>query len=137
MKVGQVIRQAFLLLRTFDAQQDRDPIDDADALLALNDLMAQWESEPLPLGWVPVSNNDQDMPTQPEANRAIYYGLAMALAEQYGAIPSQQAVDEAAAAKALLKANYVSNTVEVCDYSDLPRGQGQRVGYSWRDGYYR
>lgn len=137
MQVGQVIRQAFLILRTFDAQQDRDPIDDADALLALNNMMAMWESENLAMGWVPVSNNEQEMPTQPEANIAIYYNLAIFLADQYGANASQQATDIANNSKGLLKALQESVTVNVCDYSDLPRGQGQRVGYSWRDGYYR
>ncbi len=137
IQAGDVIRQAFLILRTMDAQMDTDPLDNKDGLQMLNDMMAMWEAEGLASGWVPVSSVEDELLMSSNYNIALYYNLAIFLAPQYGATIDPVVLRIATNAKNLLEANQECITVRVCDYSDLPRGQGQRVGYSWRDGYYR
>jgi hypothetical protein len=137
MNAGEACRQALGVLRVLDAQTDTDPLDYALCIGRLNDMMALWESELLSLGWQPVTLPTDVLSIPGNANIPVIYNLAFYLQDDYGSVMSPASIAIAENSKNQLWGNQESTTTNVCDYGDLPRGQGQRVGYSWRDGFYR
>jgi hypothetical protein len=137
MKAGDAVKRALGLLRVVDAQGAPDELDMETGLSRLNDMMNLWESEGLSLGWQNVELPEDVLVTPPNANIAIVYNLAGYLADDYGVDLAPRVGILAQDAKSTLIGNQAVTTDEVVSYEDYPRGQGQRVGYSWRDGYYR
>lgn len=132
-----IIRDALQHIRVADAGAALDENDTADALRALNQMMRTLEVDGVSLGWQDVAAAADDMPTPPEADEAIGYGLAVRLAPRYGVQPDAATVQMASSTLAVLRANVLSNLYERCSYDDLPRGDAQRPGGGWRAGFYR
>lgn len=132
-----IIRDALQYIRVADANAVLDENDTADALRALNQMMRTLEVDGLSLGWQDVPAAADEMPTPPEADEAIGYGLAVRLAPRYGVQPDAATAQMAASTLAVLRANVLSNLYERCSYDDLPRGDAQRPGGGWRAGFYR
>lgn len=132
-----IIRDALQHLRVADANTALDENDAADALRALNQMMRTWEVEGVSLGWQDVAEASDDMPTPPEADEAIGYGLAIRLAPRFGVQPDAVTVQMAAQGLGTLRAFVASNLYARCSYDDLPIGNAQRVGGGWRAGFYR
>lgn len=131
------IRRALQHLRVADSSSAIDANDEADALIALNQMMRTWEVDGIALGWQDVVHATDEMPTPPEADEAIGYGLAIRLAPSFGVQPDQVTVQMAAQGLGTLRALVASNLYDRCSYDDLPIGNAQRVGGGWRAGFYR
>lgn len=132
-----IIRDALEHLRVADAHTSLDENDTADALRALNQMMRVWEVDGISLGWQDVAAAEDDMPTPPEADEAIGYGLAIRLAPRFGVQPDGVTVQMASQGVDTLRAFVASNLYERCSYDDLPIGSAQRTGGGWRAGFYR
>lgn len=137
LAAGDAVKRALGMLRVNDGAIDTDPIEFRDVIARLNDMMNLWESMGLSLGWQDVANPTDVLPTPPNANFAIYSNLAKFLIDDYGATMSPQNLAAADEAFEMLQNNQAVVTAEYCDYADLPRGQGQQTGSSWRDGFYK
>lgn len=137
MKAGDAVKRALGLLRVVDAQGSPDELDMETGISRLNDMMNLWESEGLSLGWQNAVLPEDELPTLENANIAIVYNLAGYLADDFGVDANPRIGILAQDAKNTLQGNQAVTTDQVVSYDDYPRGQGQRVGYSWRDGYYR
>jgi len=137
MKAGDAVKRALGLLRVVDAQGSPDELDMETGIQRLNDMMNLWESEGLSLGWQNAVLPEDELPTPENANIAIVYNLAGYLADDYGVDVAPRVGLLAQDAKNTLQGNQAVTTDQFVSYDDYPRGQGQRVGYSWRDGYYR
>lgn len=132
-----IIRDALQHLRVADADIALDENDTTDALRALNQMMRTWEVDGISLGWQDVAAAQDEVPTPPEADEAIGYGLAIRLASRFGVQPDAVVVQLAAQGVGMLRAFVMSNLYERCNYDDLPVGNSQRVGGGWRAGFYR
>ena len=85
MKVEKIVRRALLKINATAATQAIKPHDMADAIDSLNAMVRRWEANGITLGWVPVENPADDMPSPDEAEEAIIYNLAIRLAPDFGA----------------------------------------------------
>src|ERR1700743_629367 len=137
MKAGDAVKRALGLLRVVDAQGSPDELDMETGIQRLNDMMNLWESEGLSLGWQNAVLPEDDLTNPENANSAIVYNPAGYLADDYGVYVAPRVGLLAQDVKNTLQGNQVVTTDQFVSYDDYPRGQGQRVGYSWRDGYYR
>lgn len=132
-----IIRDALQHLRVVDAGGALDANDTADALRALNQMMRTLEVDGISLGWQDVTASQNDMPTPPEADEAIGYGLAARLAPRFGVQLDPMVSGMATSGLGVLRALVSSNLYERISYDDLPRGDGQRIDGGWRAGFYR
>lgn len=132
-----IIRDALQHIRVADANAALDENDTTDALRTLNQMMRTLEVDGVSLGWEDVTAATSNMPTPPEADEAIGYGLAVRLAPRYGVTPDPLTVQLAKETLGILRAYVASNLYERCSYDDLPRGDAQRPGGGWRAGFYR
>jgi hypothetical protein len=135
-KVGEVIRDALLLLRVVDADEAPEADDSKDAIRALNLMMTSFEAESVSVGWSNVSSPDDDMPCPPENEEGISYLLATRLRPRYGVALDADVVQGAQAGMAAMRAQVASADYSRVSYPDLPAGQGQPFG-AWYEGFYR
>lgn len=135
-KVGEVIRDALLLLRVVDADEAPEADDSKDAIRALNLMMASFEAEGVSVGWSNVASPDDDMPCPPENEEGIAYLLATRLRPRYGVALDADVVQGAQAGMAAMRAQVASADYTRVSYPDLPAGQGQPFG-AWYEGFYR
>ena len=87
------------------------------------------------LGWSPVANPDDDMPTPPEFDEAIAYNLACKLRPEYGKPLEPDVVDFAQSGLALIRTSVEANTYARLEL-DLPRADAQRA-FDGGAGFYR
>lgn len=132
-----IIRDALQHIRVADSNQALDENDTADGLRALNQMMRTLEADGMSLGWQDVAAASDEMPTPPETDEAIGYGLAVRLAPRYGVQPDAAVVQMATGTMGVLRALVASNLYERVSYDDLPVGDAQRPGGGWRAGFYR
>lgn len=135
-KVGEVTRDALVLLRVIDADEAPQASDSQDAIRALNLMMTALEAEGVSVGWASVANPDEDMPCPFENEQGITYLLATRLRPRYGVAIDPDVVQGALDGMAAMRAQVASADYSRISYPDLPAGQGQPWG-NWYDGYYR
>ena|SRR5690348_7475066 len=135
-KVSEIVGDALRHLRVADASSAIDPNDLAAGIRALNAMMRVWEVDGISVGWSDVAAGGDEMPTPPEADEAIGYGLAVRLRARYGVTPDADVVQMAAAGVSTLRAQTLANDYARCQYDDLPSGSAQHTG-SWREAFYR
>lgn len=135
-KVSEIVSDALQHLRVMDAGSAMDANDLASGIRALNAMMRAWEVDGISLGWSDVAAGDDEMPTPPEAEEAIGYGLAVRLRARYGVAADPDVTAMAEAGVSMLRAQVASTDYARCQYDDLPRGNNQRAG-SWREAFYR
>lgn len=135
-KVGEVVRDALLLLRVVDADETPAARPVQDGIRSLNLMMTSLESEGLSLGWSAVATPDDAMPVMAEAEEAITYMLATRLRPLYGVAIDPDVQDRARSLLGLLRAQVASADYSRLSYPDLPSGQG-RPGGAWYEGFYR
>ncbi|HEY9250586.1 MAG TPA: packaged DNA stabilization gp4 family protein [Rariglobus sp.] len=135
-KVGEVVKDALLLLRVVDADEAPEARDSEDAIRTLNLMMTSLEAEGVSVGWTNVSNPDDDMPSPPENEQGITYLLATRLRPKYGVTIDPDVLQGAAEGLAAIRAQVASADFSRVSYPDLPAGQGQPWG-AWYEGFYR
>lgn len=123
-----IIRDALQHIRVVDSGGALDANDTADALRALNQMMRTLEVDGISLGWQDVASAQDAMPTPPEADEAIGYGLAVRLAPRFGATVAPAVAEMATGGIATLRAMVASSLYNRVRYDDLPAGNAQRVG---------
>lgn len=123
-----IIRDALQYIRVVDSGGALNESDTADALRALNQMMRALEADGISLGWQDVARAQDAMPTPPEADEAIGYGLAARLAPRFGVQVDPVTAGMAASGLSLLRAMVASSLYVRCSYDDLPSGNVQRVG---------
>jgi hypothetical protein len=112
--VQQVVTRALRLLRVIDGKQPVKPYDMTTGIEALNTMMRQWESLPLPMGWQDVSNPSDEMPTLPEADKAIAFNLALELRPEYGSTLDQDVIAQSVLSLSYLRRQYAAaNPLEI------------------------
>lgn len=128
-EAAHIIRGALLQLRVVDANEAPEAEDYADAVRALNAMMAAWESDGWDLGYTPVASPN-DVLTSPEwADEAIADNLALKLRRNYGVSLDPDLVELARVGRATVSA-FIARKVESeehprVSYCDLPVGTGQ------------
>lgn len=131
-KVLDIVKGALGILRVQDAH---DPVQNDDAALAvkrLNSMMRSLEADDYAFGWSDVEDVQDDMPTEPFADDAIMYGLAVRLRAHYGVNVD---ADVFAAAGQLLDSVWRKQQRETFSrptYNSLPIGVGRCVGDPFR-----
>lgn len=123
-----IIRDALEEVRVADASAVPAAVDVASALSRLNRMMRTLEVDGISLGWQDVAAATDELPTPPEADEAIMYGLAVRLAASYGVSLAPATVELAASSLGVLRALVASNQYLRVRYDDLPTGTGQRCG---------
>lgn len=136
-QVVDIVRAALGHLRVQDSHATVDEVDARDTIAELNRMMREWEVDGVNLGWSDVSTPEDTLPVPPEAEGAIAYNLALRRRAAYGAMLDPDVVKFAESTLGTLRAQIASNTYVRMTSPDLPYGEGQRPGVSWRDGYFR
>lgn len=135
-KVGEVVKDALLLLRVVDADEAPEARDSEDAIRTLNLMMTSLEAEGVSVGWTNVTNPDDEMPSPLENEQGIVYLLATRLRPKYGFTIDPDVLQGAAEGLAAMRAQVASADFSRVSYPDLPAGQGQPWG-AWYEGFYR
>lgn len=136
-KVADIIRDALGHLRVIGAQAPVAAEDARDAIRALNLLVRGWEVDGISLGWQDVTGPDDELPVPPEAEEALGFWLAIRLRARYGQTLDADVYQQAEESLARLRTQISATTFERMTYPDLPAGEGQAAGRSWRDGFFR
>lgn len=134
--VAETVRDALLILKVADAKQPIKPVDMADGIRALNQMMRRWEADGLAMGWVDVSNPSDTLPVPAEAEQAVSLNLAMNLRPRYGVTLEQDVMAMAMAGLSSLAVDVASSTFNRITYPDLPAGEAQGVAGGWPAGLY-
>ena len=119
--VESVVKKALRLLRVIDVKQSVKAVDMQTGIEALNDMMTQWESFPLALGWSNVSNPSEEMPVGDYAKIAIQSNLALHLRPEYGVEAEADVIALATNSLAILRRQY-SNANPLSLNLSLPSG---------------
>lgn len=85
-KVNEIIARAMRVMTVIDRDETPDAKMAQDAILALNGMLRRWEANGLALGWMDVSNGDEELPAPSEAVDAIVFNLAVYLRPEYGVV---------------------------------------------------
>ena len=104
--VESVVTKALRLIRVVDVKQSVKAVDMQTGIEALNDMMTQWESFPLALGWSNVSNPSEEMPVGDYAKVAIQSNLALYLRPEYGVEAEADVIALATNSLAVLRRQY-------------------------------
>lgn len=113
-KVAEIVVDALGLLRVCDATEAPEAEDMATAISTLNKMMVRWEANGYSVGWSPVSNPDDEMPSPPEADEAIYYNLALRLRPRYGVALDEDVLADARRLKSDVLADvFGANPIEM------------------------
>jgi len=86
-----ILRRAFSRIGVADYEFDVTPDERADARTTLDAMLAEWDGNGVPLGYVPSDDEDNDgveMTTPLWADAAIWNNLAMRLAPEFGKMPA-------------------------------------------------
>lgn len=94
--VSSVLNRALRLLKAIDASSATPALDSQTAIVALNAMCVRWEANGLALGWSPVTNVDGVLPAPEEAEEALAYNLAVALAPEYPSVADFDRVERRA-----------------------------------------
>lgn len=81
--VGAVCGRALRLIGVQDPTEAISADNFSTAVQALNAMLARWQANGLSLGWTPVANPSDAMPTPASDDEAITYNLAALLAPEY------------------------------------------------------
>lgn len=133
-KVAEIVVGALGLLRVVSATEAPEAEDAKTAIDSLNRMMARWEANGYSVGWSPVANPDDDMPTPVETDEAIMYNLAVRLRPFYGVTLDPDVFNEARR----LKSDVLADVFSSSPMSMEPGLPGFRCRYNIRsDGYDR
>lgn len=80
---GDIVSRALRLLTVLDPHEAAEAEDFETGAAALNAMCARWEADGLALGWSPVRNPLDPLPSPPEAEEALAYNLAVRLRPEY------------------------------------------------------
>lgn len=134
-KVHDIVKRALRMIQVINPTQQVSAQDMDTGIEVLNEMMTEWESYPLPLGWQNVSSPDEDMPTPPEAQKAITANLAMHLADEYGVEPMATTVAKAQNGLMVLRRQFAAaNPLDrnvVLPLGAGARAWGMRFGGWW------
>lgn len=133
--VVDIVSRALRVLRVVDPDESVEGRQFDTAMKALNAMMAAWEAYGRALGWSPVANPADEMPTPPEFDEAIAYNLACKLRPEYGVSLDPDTIDFAKSGLALIRTTVEANTYARLEL-DLPRADSQRC-FDGAAGFYR
>lgn len=125
-KVGAIISAALRKLRVIDPDMNPEPRQYETAIEELNRMMAEWEADGLPLGWVDVSNPDEDLPAPKTAENAIILNLAVKMRPEAGASIDADLVMLAEKALSATWAHSTTASYNRLTY-DLPASEAYRL----------
>lgn len=127
-QVEKIVRRALRLLRVLDPSEAPEAQQMENAIDALNQWVANIEGLNIAIGWQPVSNPADAMPTAPELDRAIAANLACELRPEYGVTLDPDVVQMAENGLAFMRQQVMANTYARTT-SDLPAAEATNCGH--------
>jgi hypothetical protein len=132
VKVAQIISRALRLIKVLDAAEAAEGEDAATAIESLNAMCTRWEASGLSLGWVNVSNPDDDLPAPDEAELALAYNLAILISPEYEATPAQLVFKGAEDYLRDLRRDRIATNPLIQRQGDLPLPSTRSQWGGWR-----
>lgn len=130
--VLEVVTGALKLLEVRPAESPVTSAEAEDGLIALNDMMNEWNIDGINIGYETLDAIDDDLFVDLGAIGAIKANLAIYIAPEYGRIVSPDLADRAANSKKALRTSIPLNS---SDYPDtLPVGSGNEDNNFVTDG---
>jgi hypothetical protein len=120
----QTIDRALYELGYHEYGASADATDAADALIAFNDMMAQWRHQDRDFNWFSQDTLGDTTPLPDWAQGAVQTCLAMRLSTVFNTAPSGQLVQDEVKAKRFLTNTLINLHLENTDMSHLPQGTG-------------
>lgn len=127
--VAKVLGRSFRLIRVIDPEEDPEPNAMEAAIDALNAMMTDIESIPLPMGWKNVETASDPMPCPPECEEWIAAGVAIRLAPEYAKEPGPVVVKMYENGIAHLRAQ-VNAASPIPLNMEVPGGRGNRLRWN-------
>jgi hypothetical protein len=126
IKNAELIRNAFTLINVYAVGESIDPEHSQFGLSKLNSVLADWEASGINLNFTPQVMDDlgATCPIPEEAELAVTYYLAFALAPHYGKTVNPQEIQLGASYYARLLRIAVSDVMRPARLDNLPRGTG-------------
>lgn len=124
-----LIRDALTLINVLGVGEAAEPEQAEHAIRKLNALLADWEADGVNLQYYPQTMDElgSDCPIPDDAELAVTYYLAFALAPNYGKVVSQEMSALGASYYGRLTRQSVVAKMQPVDMSDMPVGEGQSV----------
>lgn len=130
---AELLRNALTLINVFGVGEAIEPEHAQHALNKLNAVLADWEANGINLNFYPQTMEDLGSisPIPDEAELAVTYYLAFALAPHYGKQVNPEMAQLGSSYYGRLLRNAVADVMTPSRLDNLPRGTGQR---RWRVG---
>lgn len=121
--VKAVVSRALRLIGVKDFADDISSEEMANAIEALNQMMARWEADGIALGWVNVVNVADTIRVPDEALEALQFNLALMLAPEYpGVVVPQMVMAMAQAGYDAVLRDSMKDTIQPTEL-DLPASE--------------
>lgn len=101
-----------------------DATDAADAMQALNEMMAEWEEEDLNFNWFVQDALSDTLPIPNWAERCVILNLAIVLSSRFNVAPSQSLVDNARKSMTTISTRKINEKLRKANMNHLPTGNG-------------
>lgn len=134
---AELIRDALTLINVLGVGEAAEPEHSEHAIRKLNALLADWEADGVNLQYYPQTMDElgAECPIPADAELAVTYYLAFALAPNYGKQVSQEMTSLASSYYSRLTRESVLAKMKPSNTSGLPVGEGQSATWNIYDGY--
>lgn len=125
---ADLLRNSLTLINVYGVGESIEPEHSSHALNKLNAVMSDWEATGIDLNYCPQTMDELGSicPIPDEAELAVTYYLAFALAPHYGKQVNPAMVQLGSSYYARLLRNAVADVMTPARTDNLPRGTGQR-----------
>jgi hypothetical protein len=123
------INDALSLIGVIPEGIDATPEQGELALRTANEMVEEWTDDGVVVGWSPQTGLNDVLTVKGNELTAIKHHLAIRLCPHYGREPSPTLVALALSAYAKLQRDQMVSELEPV-VTDVPRGEGQRVGWN-------
>jgi hypothetical protein len=131
--VIQLITDTLRMINVINANRAPSPEQGISTLHMLNEMMADWESSGLRLGWYPIADADISAvaPLADEDIRGVKLCLAIEVAPYFGIQPIQQLQENALDARQSLQKRYVQYLESDTSFLPMADAYGPYGPWPW------
>jgi len=126
----QIIDRAAFELGYIESGASVGSTDSADALVALNSMMAEWRNRSMDFNWFTQDTLSDTIPVPLWAESGIASNLGVVLGAVFTIQPTFALVDKAKTGRRTIGNTLITQGLDNADMSHLPMGEGRQSRYS-------
>ncbi len=129
-----LIGDALRSINVISESEEPSPEQGAYCLRQLNQMLATWEVDHIPLGYFSQSDTSGTCPIPEWAEQGVTYKLAIRIAGHYGAEPTPSVLEAADSGHMTILRTVMNLQLEGADMRHLPAGSGKLYGDDYEIG---